>query len=318
MHSTDNGQTWSTPQILIDSILDDRDAAVCQTPKGTLLVTWFTSIAWLKSVFEVEGRTDNWPKAKIQAWQDMKRPIELGQYRYPVIKEEMSRKPRVAIQWMIRSEDDGRTWSGPYIVPMLSPHGPIVANDGRLLFAGKDGSTIGLCQSTDDGKTWDMVSSIEPMSGHAGDDYHELHMVEAADGTLIVQIRNHNDTFRFETLQTESHDAGKTWTPVRSIGVWGFPSHLLRLKNDTILMTYSHRGIGRKPVQSNRVEARISEDKGKTWSEPIILSDHLWSSDFGYPSSVQLGNGKILTVWYELQSDSPNAVLRQAVWEIRE
>ena len=42
MRSADNGRTWSKPQILIESILDDRDSGLCQTSKGTLLVTWFT------------------------------------------------------------------------------------------------------------------------------------------------------------------------------------------------------------------------------------------------------------------------------------
>jgi hypothetical protein len=43
-----------------------------------------------------------------------------------------------------------------------------------------------------------------------------------------------------ETLQSESSDGGKTWTMPRSIGVWGFPSHLLKLKDGRLLMTYGY------------------------------------------------------------------------------
>jgi len=317
MRSADNGRTWSKPQILIESILDDRDSGLCQTSKGTLLVTWFTSTYWQDHVFNQKEKVASWPQEKKQRWEKMEQQIATEKYRYPSIKKEIVDSKNAIKQWMIRSEDDGKTWSEPYLVPMMSPHGPIVASDGRLLLAGKTEEFIGLCESTDDGKTWNIVSRIEPMTDHDSKDYHELHIVEAADGTLIVQIRNHNKTYHFETLQTESRDRGKTWTPIHSIGVWGFPSHLLLLADKNILMTYSYRGAGRKPSGSNRVEARISTDNGKTWSEPVRISDNLYCGDFGYPSSVELDNNKILSIWYEKQADSKNAVLRQAVWEIR-
>ena len=70
--------------------------------------------------------------------------------------------------------------------------------------------------------------------------------MEAQDGTLIVHVRNHNKTHERETLQTESTDGGRTWSVPRSIGVWGLPSHLLRLQDDRLVMVYGYR---RKPYQ---------------------------------------------------------------------
>ena len=69
--------------------------------------------------------------------------------------------------------------------------------------------------------------------GIAGDKvehYHELHAVETADKRIIIHVRNHNAQHNNETLQCESSDGGKTWTAPKSIGVWGLPSHLLRLR----------------------------------------------------------------------------------------
>ena len=40
------------------------------------------------------------------------------------------------------------------------------------------------------------------------------------------------------------------------------------------------------------------------------------SGDLGYPSTVQLDDGSLVTVWYENMSGSPNAVLRQARWSL--
>ncbi len=46
LRSSDNGQSWTGPEILANGPLDDRDAGILQTRGGTVLVNWFTSIAW--------------------------------------------------------------------------------------------------------------------------------------------------------------------------------------------------------------------------------------------------------------------------------
>jgi Neuraminidase (sialidase) len=134
--------------------------------------------------------------------------------------------------------------------------------------------------------------------------------VETADGRVVVQIRNHNKQSSGETLQTESSDGGKTWSAPHSIGVWGLPSHLLRLKDSRLLMTYGHR----RPPYGN--QARLSEDGGRTWSDPMILSGDGMGGDLGYPSTVQLGDGSLLSVWYEAMKGYRGAVLRQARWKL--
>src|SRR5439155_22257192 len=96
----------------------------------------------------------------------------------------------------------------------------------------------------------------------------------------------------------------------RSTGMGGYPSHLLRLRDGRLLMTYGHR---RRPLGN---QARVSRDHGRTWSEPLILSDDGTSTDLGYPSTVQLEDGRLLTVWYEVRKGSPQAVLRQARWKL--
>ena len=39
IRSTDDGRTWSFPRVLLDGPIDDRDAGIVETAKGTLLVT---------------------------------------------------------------------------------------------------------------------------------------------------------------------------------------------------------------------------------------------------------------------------------------
>jgi hypothetical protein len=301
MRSHDGGMTWSWPEVVIDGPIDDRDAGVLETAKGTLLVTTFTSLAY-EPILDKAKRIGSLSAETIGRWQAAHQRVSAEQ-----------RQEALGV-WMKRSTDGGVTWSGRYDCLVDSPHGPIQLADGRLLYAGKDlwrePHRIGVCESTDDGKTWKWLADIPTRDGDDHENYHELHAVEAADGSIIAQVRNHNSKNARETLQSESHDGGKTWSKPHSIGVWGLPSHLLRLKGGRLLMTYGHR---RAPLGN---QARISDDHGHTWSEPIILSGDGASGDLGYPSTVELDDGSFVTVWYELLKGKKHAQLRQARWRL--
>ena len=75
-------------------------------------------------------------------------------------------------------------------------------------------------------------------------------------------------------------------------------------------MSYGYR---RKPFGN---QARFSDDEGVSWSEPLTISGDGIGSDLGYPSTVELDDGSLLTIWYERMADTPRAVLRQANWRI--
>ena len=298
IRSPDGGRSWSWPETILDTPIDDRDAGICMTTKGTLLVTTFTSLAYQA----VLDRAKDWPAEKLGRWQGVNRRTT-----------EAQRKALLGT-WILRSTDGGMLWSPPYGVPLNSPHGPVALSDGRLLYAGKQlwepGTKVGVCESVDDGRSWRWLSDIPARKGDRVEHYHELHAVQAADGRVIVHIRNHNVSNKGETLQCESSDGGKSWTEPHPIGVWGLPSHLLRLHDGRLLMSYGYR---RAPFGNL---ARVSADNGKTWSEAITLSDDGASGDLGYPSTVQLESGELVTLWYESRKETPRAVLRLARWRL--
>lgn len=306
MRSQDDGATWRWPQVLMDGPIDDRDAGVLETPRGSLLVTTFTSLAYQ----DLLDKAEQIPAGQPGAWEDLK----LREWRAVHHRITAAQRQSELGTWMIRSTDGGVTWSARYAVPLNSPHGPIALVDGRLLYCGvelwKPERRVGVCQSNDDGVTWEWLATIPTRPGDDHRQYHELHAVEARGGKLITHIRNHNSSNRGEILQTESSDGGVSWTVPHPIGVWGLPSHLLRLKDGRLLMTYGHR---RAPLGN---QARLSEDSGRTWSEPVILNSDAASSDMGYPSTVECDDGTLVTVWYELLTGSPCAQLRQARWRL--
>ncbi len=299
MVSRDDGATWTWPRTLLDTAIDDRDSGVLETAKGTLLVTTFTSLAYEPSLAKLES----WEPARAAAWRAAHARLDAA-----------GRKAELG-EWVVRSTDGGLTWSARIPTIVNSPHGPTQLADGRLLYVGKklwsEDKKIGVAESMDDGLTWRWLAEIPPRAGDAVvKGYHELHAVETADRRIITQIRNHNDANKGETLQTESDDGGKTWSAPHSIGVWGLPAHLLKLRDGRLLMSYGHR---RAPFGN---QARLSEDHGRSWSDALILSGDGSGGDLGYPSTVELADGSLLTVWYEKMKDLPKAVLRQARWKL--
>ena len=309
LQSKDQGFTWSYPRTLVDSAIDDRDAGILETANGSLLVTTFTSLAYepnlKKDIADSSASKERWTKAKLE---------KLA--RWKGARDRLSEAERNAQlgTWMIRSENGGIDFSAPYRVPVNSPHGPIQVSDGRILYAGKalwtEAAKVGVAQSTDDGKTWSWLADIPTRQGDDHRDYHELHAVELTKDHLIAHIRNHNKRNAGETLQSESTDGGKSWSEPHEIGVWGLPSHLLRLRDGRLMMSYGHR---RKPLGN---QVRISDDGGKSWSEPSLLSDDGVTGDLGYPSTVELDDGSFVSVWYEVRPGNPMASLRMSKWKL--
>lgn len=306
IRSFESGETWTYARTILDGPIDDRDAGILETPKGSLLVTTFTSLAYEPGLHKAEADAEQgkptMPAEKLARWQAVHRRLPAGEHQQHLGC------------WMLRSEDGGLNWSPAYRVPLNSPHGPTNLADGRQFYAGvalwENGRKVGTSFSEDDGKTWSPLAELPVRDGDDASNYHELHAVEAADGRLIVQIRNHNTANKGETLQTHSMDGGKTWADPYAIGVWGLPSHLLRLSDDRLLMTYGYR---RDPLGN---QARISSDNGQTWSAPMIIYGEATSGDLGYPSTVEISPGKLVTVWYEKLKDSSFAQLRMADWQL--
>ena len=62
----------------------------------------------------------------------------------------------------------------------------------------------------------------------------------------------------------------------------------------------------------------VSRDNGYSWDTDHDLYINGIHHDLGYPASVELENGDILTVFYARQAADAPAVILQAVWHIDE
>lgn len=297
MISLDGGETWSWPRILMDSLTDDRDSGIVETKSGVLLASFFTSVAYQQHLNAPERLLAKTFGAELDATLARWRLAEHG-----ATQEE--RKADVG-HWLMRSTDGGRTWSARTKAPGYCPHGPIALRDGRVFYAAADGRKAAAWVSADEGISWQHLADLPTRAG-------ELHSVEAADGTLVVHVRDKVVTSSGtaqRTLQTESRDGGRTWSTARFVA-HGYPSHLLRLRDGTLVCTYGSRTA---PLG---IRLKVSSDHGRSWSREVLLTDDAPNWDLGYPSTAELADGGLVTVWYETPANTHRAVLRQAKWRL--
>ena len=99
-------------------------------------------------------------------------------------------------------------------------------------------------------------------------------------------------------------------------GIMGVPSHLLPLQDGRLLSTFSNRR--KAPFVECAV---LSEDGGKTWDidNTIIIStqDGGNPGDMGYPSTVQLKDGTLVTVYYQLAKPHKTPCLMATKWKLK-
>ena len=172
--------------------------------------------------------------------------------------------------------------------------------------------------SEDGGRSWKVHSWIEFQKPLEATEAHEPHVAELRDGTLVAQFRYHGD--KWCTLQSESSDGGKTWSAVHETGIPGVPSHLLPLQDGRLLSTFSKR---RKApwIECAGVEcAVLSSDGGRSWDvdNTIILSAQYGGNcgDLGYPSTTQLKDGTLVTVYYQVAKPHKKPCLMATKWRL--
>ena len=305
--SEDGGLTWSDARIIYDGPLDDRDAGIVYMGNGRMLVSWFTHYA-----------SDYLKGGQYSAWYN---------FNYITDEQEKSIEKRLnsatgyeaeRSSYVMISEDYGETWGEPIRVPVSTPHGPALLNDGTLMYIGREWNSrscgIPLATSSpnshfnplyafvseDGGETWEYRAHIEVPAN--GGQFCEPHTVQLKNGRIICSIRvqgaeSSEIPTGFTIYTCYSDDNGKTWTTPVLVDsqMRGSPPHILELQNGVLVMTYACRAgayvFGEK--------ARLSYDGGETWSLNEITLDPAKDSDLGYPASVQLSDGTIVTIYYQ-------------------
>jgi len=161
-------------------------------------------------------------------------------------------------------------------------------------FTGTNGlSGVWVIRSEDDGESWELVHVGGPLGDRIG--LGETALCDNGRGEIIALMRS-GAGGKYNTHQSFSTDGGKTWSPPQDTGIWGYPCHVLLLRDGRLLCSYGYRR------DAMGVRAVLSEDGGHTWdlhSEIIIRADGTGNGgDNGYPISLQMKDGHIFTIYY--------------------
>jgi hypothetical protein len=288
VRSKDGGKTWGERQVIAAlKNFDEREGCGIQLRDGTIIVGIFYNGLYRKD----------------------------GTYLANAERERLLAEPnqRHLGAYIITSKDNGHTWSQPNFVdtqgmPFGSLEGPtdapIEMPDGSILMgvigyspAGDKGNRAAvMLRSTDQGKSWSYLSTMASDPGAKLGGFMEPGIVRTKTGRIVTGLRNHGTDHAIYV--TYSDDDGKTWVPVRKTAMIGHPVDLIQLQDGRLMATYGIRP-GRHTTPGG-IRACFSTDNGVSWdikTEVAIRNDFLnW--DIGYPESLQLADGRVLTVYY--------------------
>ncbi|MDQ3623155.1 MAG: glycoside hydrolase [Verrucomicrobiota bacterium] len=278
--SSDEGRTWSKPANVVDTPVDDRNAAFGQAKDGTLVVGYYRT-----ATYDEQGKYN--PKLD---------------------------KPRDT--WVERSSDGGATWKqGELDVSDIgwgSPFGKILTlPDDAMLMAiyglevrpagqknASDRNHSYVYRSSDHGQTWKRLAEI----GDGKLQLNETALLRLPDGKIMAAVRSR----AAEVWLSDSADDGRTWSRPRKLTpVNVHPADLCLLEDGRVLLTVGNR------VGPFGVLGLVSDAAGQfDWSARFSLVDDALTRDCGYPSSVSLKDGQALTLYYATR------VKRQPEWGV--
>lgn len=268
VRSEDAGASWSKPSIIIDSEKDDRNPAFGRAADGTLVLAYH----W-QAGYDDDGKWNPGPYK-----QDTK---------------------------VTRSHDNGISWEASDFLDIEiqrgnSPFGKIFRDSEGVLYMpiyGAKNPEPGvripfdttytfLISSKDNGKTWGEI--IEVAGGVNEADYLIL-----PNGEWLCAARSQKRGEQAIYLY-RSTDHGRSWTePIRVTEAKEHPPDLTRLSDGTLMLIF---GVRHQPFS---IQGIVSRDSGHTWlSTRLLFADDLPGTDIGYPSTVRLSNGRIITVYY--------------------
>ena len=312
-YSRDEGKTWTLPAVVVDTPLDDRDSGVTPFGNGSAIFTSFNNpTCFQRRVNEGCLKAED--------------SVELAKGRlieaYLNYVDALGTQDQYLGSTYRVSRDGGYTFGPIRKMPVTAPHGPAALNDGTLLYAGRrfvpndypDDDQIPYveCWHSEDGENWEKWAAIENI--YDGDDALlscEPHAIQLPDGKIIVHIRVQGGKRGvFTVYQSESEDGGHTFTAPRRLLDWngGSPAHLLLHSSGRLMSVYGYRNA---PFG---IRVMFSDDGGKTWDTDWVLDDTAENSDLGYPATVELSDGSLLTVFYE--NVKGKAVVMQKVWKM--
>jgi len=304
--SYDDGETWTPPTVVIDTLIDDRDVGI--TPFGDSSVMVMSLSDSMEYINEFYGAIKDESHPRFDRFGKFK-DYSLAYAEF--VKDKENVNEFLGSNFRV-SHDNGLTFGPIHNVPPMIPHGPCVLPDGRIFAMG---NTRG------DGIHYDRFLSsyiINPDTGECelvskiySDDFItedviacEPYTIVTKSGKMIVHIRVENSDMSIKTTyQCESYDLGKTFTKPHKLfddDTGATPTHILQHSSGALIAVHAWR-------KESGIDAMVSTDDGETWEKGLEIYRNEELLDWSYPSSCELSDGSILTVFYADPEGEPNS-----------
>lgn len=231
-----------------------------------------------------------------------------------------------AVSWFYYSYDRCRTWEGPFALPTFGLPGVAARTD--YLVAGADECTLFLtaaksdgeegrvfcARTTDGGRTFRFRSWIGPEPEGFAIMPASARLSDARWLTAVRCCRRPPGGREESWIDLyASDDGGATWaylsTPVAHLGPAGNPPALIRLHDGRLCLAYGNRAA---PCG---IHARLSDDGGATWSDPIVLRGGAGNHDIGYPRIAQRPDGVIMVAYYFNDGPGSERYIAATLWK---
>lgn len=222
------------------------------------------------------------------------------------------------------SYDRGRNWNGPYQVPDFGQPGVMartdyIVNGARdchmFLTVSKSNREEGrvICaRTTDGGLSWKLQSFVGPEPQGFSIMPSTVRLSPTQLLTATRRREGDNEAKRRWIDVWRSNDNGESWQAeadaVDDLGE-GNPPALIELADGRLCVTF---GVRKPPFD---IQARLSDDDGRSWGQPVILKTGGGGRDLGYTRSVQRPDGKVVTAYYFQPGDSPYRQVVATIWQ---
>lgn len=276
--SRDGGLTWSEPETLLESkgVNYGTHSGISQLSDGSILLP-------------AQSLSESWgPESQ----------------RYALPGDSSGRGPRRITSYLLRSSDDGHTWSRPEAPNVDGLSSDFWWNVYGKIYQIESSQTVlwPISRQKKGEVTWRTGLLVSRDLGHTWAEYRDVavgladekNLVRIGGGRLLALIRDLRAPYVLQ--QAESTDDGMTWLPYCSSGFLGHCPSILRTRKGALLCT--HRIVD--PGAARGVGLHYSFDEGRSWhgGEPLYLSPEPANGDCAYAGMVQLNSGQILCVYY--------------------
>ncbi|MFI0366636.1 exo-alpha-sialidase [Actinomadura sp. 1N219] len=233
-----------------------------------------------------------------------------GRTTYLMISTIMGDEWEEAILRLLRSDDNGRTWSAPETVRSewgyLFGTRPFTMSNGEVLVPIYDERTwaSGWYIPKDDYRTWVQLPADNADWPTSPNGAIQPSTVELEPGHLLTFMRTSDK----EIYRTESFDYGRTWSPAVSTGLPNPNARiaLLKLHDGRLLLAHNPAASGRGTLRLS-----LSDDGGKTWSEGSDVESED-GTEFSYPYLIQTPDHMIHLSYTHRRENMRHVVFNEA------